>query len=217
MEEKHKLLLDWPRANDAGVRKSHERYTIIDAVLDTWAKSLVDRVCVVIREDDQALFNHLLGRPAIDLVILEDSTSQMKHSVIAGLEHLRTKLKPSDNSHWMLAPADLPTLGADLIDQIIQTARGGSTICAPCFTAPASGDMKPKSEPGHPVSFPWTLVGKVFSLGNKQGLNALMDQEPVNWLTFPYEQKPSDIDTYQDYILRLKDFQDRDDDRRIGG
>lgn len=183
MGAQHKLLLPWNHA------------TVVDQVLRAWTESLATRVIMIVRRNDVALQKVCQGWPAVDLVIPEDDPEDMKRSIQCGLQHLAAAGEPHDSDRWMVAPADLPTLASELINQVIEAGRDCESIIVPRF-----GDRR-----GHPVSFPWSLVPDAFKLGDDQGINSLVADHPVRWLDLPVGGRPEDIDTPADYERLLKD------------
>ena len=177
MGAQHKLLLPWKAA------------TVIDHVLRAWTESRATRVIVIVRRDDLDLQEVCRRWESVDLVLPENDPEDMKRSIQHGLQHIADIFAPADPDRWMVAPADLPTLTAELINEVITASRDCDSIVVPRF-----GDRR-----GHPVSFPWSLVPDVFSLGNDQGINSLLSNHPVRWLERPANEHPDDIDTPEDY------------------
>jgi molybdenum cofactor cytidylyltransferase len=177
MGAQHKLLLPW---NDT---------TVIDQVLQAWTESSAGRVIVVVRADDLELQRVCQCWPNVDLVVPEHDPPDMKRSIQIGLQHIASQCEPNDVDRWIVAPADLPTLTAELINQVIEAGRESGSIVAPRF-----GDRS-----GHPVSFPWSMTPDVFNLESDQGIDQIIRNHPVQWLELPSEEHPEDIDTPADY------------------
>lgn len=176
MQPHHKLLLDW---NGRGV---------IEHVLDAWTQSAVDRVVIVVREDDDEL-RRIGAARCIDVVSPEVDPDDMKRSIQCGLEHVRQNYQPKSSDRWLVAPADLPTLGADLINQVVKASRGAESIVVPRFGG----------RQGHPVSFPWRMASNVDALRPNQGINTIVAENATIWLDLPATERPRDIDTPEDY------------------
>lgn len=185
MGAQHKLLLSWSNT------------TVIDQVLRAWTESMAERVVVIVRQDDVQLQEACRRWPTSDLVIPEDAPQDMKGSIQLGLQHIAAAYDPDESDRWMVAPADLPTLTAELINRVIEASRDSESVIVPRF-----GDRR-----GHPVSFPWSLVPDVFNLGAEQGVNSLTAERPVQWLDLAGDEYPDDIDTPADYT-RLRMEQD---------
>jgi molybdenum cofactor cytidylyltransferase len=186
MGPQHKLLLPWNNA------------TVVDQVLRAWAESVAQHVVVIVRKDDVQLQEACQRWPSADLVIPESDPPDMKMSIQLALRHIADVYDPDDGDRWLVAPADLPTLTSELVDQVIEASRGSDSVIVPRF-----GDRR-----GHPVSFPWSLVPQVFTLGADQGINCLTIADTVKWLNLPADEHPDDMDTPEDY-LRLRNEQER--------
>ncbi len=184
MGAENKLLLPW------------KGETVMDQVLRAWTESSATRVIAVVRQDNLPLQEICRRWSTIDLLVPEHDPKDMKRSIQLGLLHLSSTCQPDCADRWMVAPADLPTLTAGLIDQLIDASRDSESIVAPRF-----GDRR-----GHPVCFPWSLLPDVFRLGHDEGINTLMENHFVQWLDLPAEKRPVDIDTPADYA-RLRDGQ----------
>jgi molybdenum cofactor cytidylyltransferase len=176
MGRQHKLLLPW-----GGV-------TLIEYVLQAWMASRVDRIVLVSRPDDHLLHQIVTPYSAVELVVPRQAPGEMKESVGIGLQHLRGD-QPREDDRWMIAPADLPTITADLIDRVIAASRESSAIVVPQFG----------SRRGHPVSFPWSLSQQVDQLGANEGINRLLERFPVESLSIDAAAYPADVDTEDDY------------------
>lgn len=113
----------------------------------------------------------------------------MKRSIGWGLEHIQRAYQPNPSDRWLVAPADLPTLGIDLINAVVRASRSSESIVVPRF-----GDRQ-----GHPVSFPWRAVSDVQALDADHGINHLVSTCPTDWLDFPASGRPGDIDTPDDF------------------
>jgi molybdenum cofactor cytidylyltransferase len=111
-----------------------------------------------------------------------------------GLASIAAQFKPNAADRWIVAPADLPTLGTKLINQLIAASIDTESIVVPRF-----GDRR-----GHPVSFPWSLAEAVSQLGVNQGINHLLESHPVRWLELSAQEHPHDIDTPEDYLRLWK-------------
>lgn len=186
MGSRHKLLLPWGDT------------TVIDRVLDVWFASRIDRVILVSRPDDRALHDLLRRRTDVELVVPDVAPADMKRSVRIGLDHLAAS-NPVALDRWLIAPADMPTLRSDLINRVIDESREIEAIVVPRF-----GQRR-----GHPVSFPWSLAEQMDRLGADEGINRLLDWNPLHWLELAAEQFPDDLDTEDDY-QRLRRASDCD-------
>jgi molybdenum cofactor cytidylyltransferase len=185
MGARHKLLLPWNSA------------TVIDHVLRAWTESRADRVVVIVRKGDLQLQEACRCWPNADLVIPNNDPHDMKRSIQLGLRHIAAVCEPAESDLWMVAPADLPTLTAELINRVIDASRDTDSVVVPRF-----GDRR-----GHPVSFPWSLVPDVFNLGAEQGINRLTADDSVQWLDLPADEHPDDVDTPEDYVRLRNEYE----------
>ena len=185
-----KLLLPWPTNKGGGVKPSVA--TLIDHVLQVWTSSRVDEIVVIVRSDDQALLNACL-QWKVSIVQPEIAPSDMKESVQHGFRFLQ-KRDPGIRDCCFVAPADLPTLSATVIDRLIDTDSGGSTIVVPSFGGRS----------GHPIRLPWLLSNEILSLGENAGVNQVVARHPKILVEFPAREWEEDIDTPEEYRAALK-------------
>ena len=172
-----KLLLPW-----------HGRM-LIDSVLEAWTASDVWQTLVVVRRDDVAL-RAACERWPVEVVLPDNEPPDMKASLRCGLRYITRRFSPIDSDHWITAPADLPRIGAQLIDRILEMSRKHSdNIVAPKFA----------DRVGHPVLFPWRFATGVFQLGADEGINLLLESESVRYVPLPAEDRLADVDTPEDY------------------
>lgn len=178
-----KLLLPWGDS------------TVIEHVLAAWGKSRVDRTVVVLHRDDERLAELCTAGGAL-VTVPESPPPHMKDSVRQGLEVVAEKFHPQRDDAWLVAPADMPDLSADVIDRLLAAhaaglARhsGSRPIRAPRY----------RGKSGHPVLFPWPLAAEVGQLGDDEGLDALVARHGVEHLEFADRAVPEDFDTPADY------------------
>ncbi|MCH8890071.1 MAG: NTP transferase domain-containing protein, partial [Myxococcales bacterium] len=91
------------------------------------------------------------------VVVPAEPPAEMKDSVRLGLEWAESRRPQSDDA-WLVAPADMPGLNAQIIDRLIAAHEAG--LGSPCIRAPRHGTKR-----GHPVLFPWPLAAEVAHLG----------------------------------------------------
>ena len=113
----------------------------------------------------------------------------MKASVQIGLRHIESQFHPSAGDRCFVAPADLPTLSASIIDRMIDTPSPATTIVVPQF-----GDKH-----GHPILLPWPMTQEVFALAEDEGINKLVDRHRKLTVDFAPEDVVKDVDTPQQY------------------
>lgn len=168
--------------------------TMIEKTLAAWTASKVDRIVVVVRPDDRELAMVCRSHGA-DVFVPPVAPPEMRDSVQYGLRHIEVSLSPSAEDAWLLAPADMPNLSPRVANALISAHSSNH----PAILVPTLGGKR-----GHPILFPWTLTGEVFSLSAAEGLNVLRQRhesreipcdanEPAGAAAF------SDVDTPQDY------------------
>jgi len=179
---KPKLLLPWGGT------------TVIEQVLAAWRASRVDDVIVVVDPADRALAAKCAASGA-HVIVPSEAPAEMKDSVQLGLDWIECRGPQSDDA-WLVAPADMPTLSAEIIDRLIAAHEAGlaSADATPCIRAPRHGTKR-----GHPVLFPWPLAAEVARLGADEGLNALVARHSVEYIEIAGDAISQDFDTPEDY------------------
>lgn len=171
-----KLLLPWGSK------------TIIEHVLDTWAQSGVDYRLVIVPPDDVQL-SAICHQAGAIVCVPPVSPPEMKDSVAAGLQEIEARFHPHPDDAWLLAPADLPLLSAELIRRLLaEYVRQAVPIVAP---------QLPDGRLGHPMLFSWRLAVEVPGL--TEGVRQLKDRySPV---TVPWSAVDcvTDVDTIEEY------------------
>ena len=153
------------RMGEPKLLKQFEGAPLINHVLDAWLASGVQRIIVVVREDNKELREHL-DQFDVDVAVADPPPAQMKDTVLAGINYTAEHYPMGVNDAFLLAPADMPYLSPWLIDQVIEQHNpDAAAIIAPSFE-----DTK-----GHPALFPWPFVTGVYQLTEDQGINALWD------------------------------------------
>ena len=170
-----KLLLPW------------KGRLVIDSVLNAWTTSRVQQTLVVVRREDRNLVRACSNWP-VEIVELEHPTEDMKETIIHGMKHLEAAYSLTDEDVVMLAPADLPRISKELIDEI------ANATCTERIVIPSFGGKQ-----GHPIRISWQLKEQVYSLQPNQGINRLLDSNAIGRIEFPETLRPRDIDTPSDY------------------
>lgn len=172
-----KLLLPWAGG------------LIIDSVLRAWTTSQVHQVVVVMRRDDHQL-RQACDRWPVSIVVADQDPPDMKASIQLGLRYLSGMA--NDNDRCFIAPADLPTLTAEVIDALLATES--DKIVVPRF-----GDKT-----GHPALMPWSLTGQIFDLAENEGVNRIVNSHAKLYVPFSAEKLVTDVDTPQQYQQLLR-------------
>jgi molybdenum cofactor cytidylyltransferase len=178
---------------------------LIAHTIDAWLGSNVDRVVVVIRPGDDDLAAAVReaaesqvsrSKNRVELIVPNSPPPDMKASLQAALAHLQKNAEPSLDDAFLVAPADMPRLSPAIISRLIGQHNGSSKhgILAPTI----------RQQRGHPVLFPWPFAAHVFQLSECEGLNAIVEREPVELITCDdlaaADESPfADIDTPEQY------------------
>jgi molybdenum cofactor cytidylyltransferase len=167
---------------------------VMDRVLHAWTTSDVDDVYVVIRQADVALAECCRQWPVRILIPAEDP-ADMKASIQHGLQRIRKQCQPASTDCFLVAPADLPTITAPLINRLLHARRNDGRVIQPMF-----GDRR-----GHPVLLPWSATDAIFGLAPHEGLNAIIDRLPKQIVELPAQYYPDDMDTPNEYLRARRD------------
>lgn len=172
-----KLLLPW----------GNQR--ILDFVLRAWTQSQVCETVCVIRSDDHQLIDAAKQWP-VSVLLADTPPLDMKASIIIGLNYLSHKSE-IEKSGIFVAPADLPTLTSQIIDQLIDSFRTAelARVAVPFF-----GDRQ-----GHPVLIPWEVTKKIHQLRECAGINQVVSASEIQKVLLKPEQRVADIDTPEEY------------------
>ena len=173
-----KLLMPWGETS------------VIGSVLSAWVGSVVDEVIVVVRKDDEAL-RRACSKWSARVIAAEFDPPDMKASVQVGLNAIAAEF-PAATDRCLIAPADLPTLKSDLIDDLIRRSHASR------ITIPSFGGKQ-----GHPIVIPWSMTERIKQLGDHEGLHKLVKSNDPLIVEFPVEMRPKDMDTPEAY-RRLK-------------
>lgn len=167
--------------------------TILETVIDTWLASDVDQVVVVIPIQRDDLRRALRDKP-IEVVVAEATAPDMKGTVQLGLAHVADRLRPRAADCWLVAPADMPTLASETINQVLaKRADSPESIILP-----VCGEKR-----GHPALFPWKLSAEVDRLAEEEGLDALCEQQLT--VEVPVQSLGEDFNTPEE----LQDLRNR--------
>ncbi len=174
---RHKLLLPWGNA------------TVIESVLSRWQQSQVDRIVVVVRQNDLELIR-ICRQAGAEVVVPSRDPEQMKTSVQIALRHIEQQYAPCDSDAWLLAPADMPELSANVADRLLQVYSD----CPAAILAPTYNDRR-----GHPVLFSWRVQREVHQLSAGEGVDSVLRRNEVYELQCPSIEIHQDLDTPADY------------------
>jgi molybdenum cofactor cytidylyltransferase len=120
-------------------------------------------------------------------------TPHMRATVEAGLAHLNSRFHPGAEEPWLLAPADHPTLDAELVSLLALrfASRPDCSICVPTFDG----------RRGHPALIRWKHWPGIQAHPPGDGLNKYLRQFQSETLEVPTDSPDVllDLDTPADY------------------
>lgn len=169
--------------------------TVIEKLIEQWRRSQVERIVLVTRPENVAGTSLADERNADRVHVLtpDPPPSEMKASVLVGIEFVQTIWQPKSADAWLLAPADLANLTTEIIDDVITTyaeADRQFEMAIPRF----------EDKRGHPVLFSWRLAQEVTRLSASQNLKSLAELR-VPRLEVPLPGRaPRDLDTWDEYL-----------------
>ena len=177
------------RMGEPKLLKHFDGEPLINLVIKAWLASVVQRVVIVVREDDQALQTHLQSFD-VDVALINPPAAHMKDTMLAGIQYTAEHYPMGVNDAFLMAPADMPYLSSWLIDQVIdQHNPDAAAIISPAF----------EGNKGHPTLFPWPFVTGVFQLRDDQGLNTLWDLYHGRTVEVSSNAPLVDLDTPEDW------------------
>jgi len=172
-----KLLLPWGSS------------TIVETVLTTWRASGVTASIVTVHPADVELAE-LCRRGGADVVVANEPPADMKASVALALAHVESIYRPQPSDAWLLAPADMPTIGTDVIGELLRQFAADPTRAV----LPVHAGRR-----GHPVILPWAWAGEVQRLGPHEGIRAFFARHWLDELPWPDEKILEDVDSPENY------------------
>lgn len=172
-----KLLLPWDGS------------TVIEAVIEAWRSGGVSEIAVVIRKDDAAL-GEVCDRTGVAVVRPAVDPVDMKASLQAAVEYLRTSRRPTGRDAWLFAPADMPQLSPAVIRRLCAAHDPDRPeALVPTF----------EGRRGHPVLAPWSWTDLLADLAPEEGLKHLLSRRPWREIAVADRRVLGDLDTPEDY------------------
>ena len=163
--------------------------TVIEHIITAWRTSQVTDVIVTLHARDVAL-QDVVSSTGAETVVLDPPPVDMKASVAGGLDHVARRYRPDAGDVWLLAPADVPTLDAAVINRLLAAHDPGSSKI---LVAAHEGRC------GHPALFPWPLAAAVERLAADEGINRLLRLHPTELIECGPAALVPDLDTPEDY------------------
>jgi molybdenum cofactor cytidylyltransferase len=168
--------------------------TVLECVVAALRDGGVDEVVVVLGSGVAAATS--LGSRAqgvgAHVLVLDVDTADMRATVEIGLRWAAEQFRPEPSDRWLLAPADHPTVSADVVRSVLRSANHADWL----ITVPTHGGRR-----GHPTLIRWSLVEGLKNLPPGRGLNDYFRQFPEQTVEVPVDTPAVllDLDTPEEY------------------
>ena len=140
---------------------------VLEHVVGALLSAGLDDVVVVLGKTSAPLAP--LVHPPARTLLLDRDTPDMRTTVSAALRDIAERETMTDEDAFLLAPADQPTLSADITRDLVEAHRLDPTK----IRVPVHAGKR-----GHPVLFPWFIVREVVTLAPNEGLDVLVRRRP---------------------------------------
>jgi CTP:molybdopterin cytidylyltransferase MocA len=136
--------------------------TVLEHVIAALRQGGVDEVLVIVGPHDLALPS-LAEAAGACVLSLSEPTADMRVTVEHGLRWLEQRFYPKPDDAWLLAPADHPTLDADVVRRLCEayTAQPLGSIVIPVHDG----------RRGHPTLLAWRHVAGIRAHPGQKGIN----------------------------------------------
>jgi molybdenum cofactor cytidylyltransferase len=135
----------------------------------------------------------LAEQAGADVLLLAEETADMRATVEQGLRWLEERHRPEPADHWLLVPADHPTVEPAVVRQLLaaRAADAAHSIVVPTFAG----------RRGHPTLIDWRHVAGMRRLPAGEGLNGYLRQCAAETLELSVASAEAlnDLDTPEDY------------------
>jgi molybdenum cofactor cytidylyltransferase len=166
--------------------------TVLEHVVSALRAGGADEVLVVIAPHVALLERFALSAGA-QVLLLSRETPDMRATVEAGLDWLEAQRAPGPEDSWLLAPADHPTMDAQVVRRLIDVTdqSPADTIVVPTW----------QGTRGHPVLIRWTHVAAIRRSPKNAGLNEYLRScaGSTREIEVPSNSILADMDTPEDY------------------
>jgi molybdenum cofactor cytidylyltransferase len=166
--------------------------TVLEWVVSAFRKAGVEHVLVVLGPHVGEL-EPLAAQAGAEVCLLESTTPDMRTTVERGLNWLDQRFQPGSRDFWFLAPADHPTLEAEVVRQLLQAQREQPeySIVVPTW----------EGKRGHPAYLAWSHVAGLRDHPRTEGLNTYLRRNADQTLELAVSNASilCDLDTPEDY------------------
>ena len=166
--------------------------TVLEHTVTAFRRAGVEQVLVVVGPHAPELVP-LAEAAGAQVCRLPEETADMRATVEQGLRWLEETFRPGPDDAWLLAPADHPTLGADVVRQLLQARaeHPGRSVFVPTW----------EGRHGHPALIAWKHVAGIRARPAGQGLNTYLRQCAAEVQEIPAAGADvlCDLDTPADY------------------
>ena len=165
--------------------------TFVEVVVDAVRTGGANGVVVVVNPAIEREVKRRVGDVA-RIVVNAKPDAEMIESIQLGLADVEGMHDPNADDGCLVTPVDKPEIGADSVRRCVDAFRATPDRIVVAARGPRRG---------HPIVFPWSLVGFVQSLPPSQGLNRLPRQhaDRVTAVSCEDEGVILDIDTPDDH------------------
>jgi molybdenum cofactor cytidylyltransferase len=166
--------------------------TVLEHTAGAFRRAGVEHVVVVVGPHVPELVP-LAEAAGAHVCLLAEETADMRATVEQGLRWLEEYFQPGPDDAWLLAPADHPTLGADVVRQLLQARADhpGRSVFVPTWDG----------KRGHPALIGWKHVAGIRAHPAGQGLNTYLRQcaDEIHEVPAAGADVLCDLDTPADY------------------
>jgi len=169
---------------------------VIEHVFDALLQSEIDQSVVVVPPGDE-LVPELARTRNIAVLRLTEPTSDMRATVVQGLDFVTSASVPNLPDAFLLVLGDQPSISSRVIGAILDMfRRTRQSIIVPTY----------RGKRGHPVLFSWSQVAAIHALPRNRGINYLLHQAGAGVAECPIDDPGvvQDLDTPQDYARLLE-------------
>lgn len=169
---------------------------VIEHVVSSLAQSCVSRT-ILVWPPNLERPDSFERTPRLEVLPLATPTSDMRATILRGLEHVEAS--GTSPAGFLLVLADQPTIRSTVVDLLVDRfARSDKKILIPTFDG----------RRGHPVLFDWSLLNSIRSLPIDRGLNQLVAamRDQVEECQTDETSVVQDMDTPEDYARLIDRF-----------